>query len=562
MKFQSLKNLIGPVLGGLFFFLMFDARILDPSNFQWLLGNDDLANSFIGWRFFQHEAWRFPPGAATDYGMDMGSSIVFTDSIPLFALLFKPFRALLPDSFQYMGLWLLTCYVCQGGIGWLVAGRITRSIPIRSIIVAFFVVSPILLNRAVSHYALMGHWLILAAIYLYTVELRARVQIYWGLLVCASALVHGYLLYVVCAIWCADMARRLFVDRAISLWHWFRSALATVGALGISMWLAGYFTLPTRDLSGGAENFGRYAANLNSFWNPVWFSTLFASPLPVRSDNAVESASYLGFGMLLMLPISVLVIGWRWDEARTVIRVYVPLGAVAVLLWIIALSNQIAFGDQILFTIPLSEATLNLMGTLRASGRLLWVAYYGILLAVPAILIRCLRPALAGTILGVGLLLQLADFAPRYIDLRADFHRLFVVEAASRTPQLKSPFWQRAANHYRYLLFAPIVHIPDDFDAFALYAANYGMRINAGYFARVSADSVRTSNEAILQDLARGELRSDGLYIVQTPVDYRLESTDGQGTIDGYSVIAPNWFTFEDCCIDPEYLLAPGNPRD
>jgi len=97
------------LLGPLVFFLLFDPRLLDPSYFRWLFWLPDPATQFLGWHFFRLEDWHLPPGAATNYGMEMGSSIVFTDSIPLLALLFKLGRAALPDKFQYFGLWILAC---------------------------------------------------------------------------------------------------------------------------------------------------------------------------------------------------------------------------------------------------------------------------------------------------------------------------------------------------------------------------------------------------------------------------------------------------------------------
>lgn len=44
-------------------------------------------------------------------------SIVYTDSIPLFALLFKILSPLLPANFQYFGLFELLSYALMGGFG-------------------------------------------------------------------------------------------------------------------------------------------------------------------------------------------------------------------------------------------------------------------------------------------------------------------------------------------------------------------------------------------------------------------------------------------------------------
>ena len=164
---RAAPAVVASLLGPLVFFLLFDPRLLEPSYFRWLFWLPDPATQFLGWHFFRIEDWRLPPGAATNYGMDMGSSIVFTDSIPLLALLFKLLRGALPDHFQYFGLWILACYTLQAVFAWLLSGTATRLVAPRIIITALFVLSPLLPDRAIGHYALMAHWLVLAALYLY-----------------------------------------------------------------------------------------------------------------------------------------------------------------------------------------------------------------------------------------------------------------------------------------------------------------------------------------------------------------------------------------------------------
>ena len=122
--------------------------------------------------------------------MEMGSSVVFTDSIPVAALLFKLARDALPDHFQYFGMWTFACYILQGGFGWLISGLFTRIALQRLAMTALFVLSPLLPDRGIGHYALMAHWLVLAALYLY---LRAPTRLAtasWCLLICGAALIH------------------------------------------------------------------------------------------------------------------------------------------------------------------------------------------------------------------------------------------------------------------------------------------------------------------------------------------------------------------------------------
>ena len=90
------------------------------------------------------------------------------------------------------------------------------------------------------------------------------------------------------------------------------------------------------------------------------------------------------------------------------------------------------------------------------------------------------------------------------------------------------------------------------------------MRINVGYFARIAVQRVVAANDELLRSLEYGDLRSDSLYIPwtpSTPLKYKLGSLDGIGTVDGFSVIAPRWFEFADCCGELRGILKRGAER-
>ena len=99
------------------FYFQYGIEILNPTNIYWL--RDDSYTQFIGWSFYRNnEFLTFPLFKIFNYGMDMGSTIIYTDSLPLMALLFKPFETLLPINFQYQGVWILACYVLTAYFGY------------------------------------------------------------------------------------------------------------------------------------------------------------------------------------------------------------------------------------------------------------------------------------------------------------------------------------------------------------------------------------------------------------------------------------------------------------
>ena len=95
-----LVSLLPILLGTLAFLLVIGPRVLDPTNIAWL-GEGDAATHYMGWAFFRSSPWTFPLGMNPSYGLELGNGIIFSDSNPLLAFVFKPFNAWLPETFQY-----------------------------------------------------------------------------------------------------------------------------------------------------------------------------------------------------------------------------------------------------------------------------------------------------------------------------------------------------------------------------------------------------------------------------------------------------------------------------
>ena len=276
------------------FFFLFDPRLLDPGYVAWLMDGDP-GTMYLGWRFFRAEDWGWPPGAMHAYGLDIASSIVYTDSIPLVALPAKLISAWLPTTFQYFGWWMLACYALQGWFGGMLADLAAERPLQRLAIALMFVASVPIMDRAIGHYALMSHWLVLWALWLALRPHRDHATLAWTAVACLASLVHAYLLYLVLAIWVADVVRRRHFDPEprTSFAAAFRHVVVVGIALWIAMTIAGYFTLPRSAISGGVEYYGRFATNLNAFFNPQWGSR-FLPAWPVIPGSELEGQAYLG----------------------------------------------------------------------------------------------------------------------------------------------------------------------------------------------------------------------------------------------------------------------------
>ena len=102
-------------------------HILNPAYTDWLMGGGDLTQHYLGWKAYRAGSWTFPIGNTTNLAWPAGTSVIFTDSIPLLAVFFKLFSGILPKNFQYFGIWGLLCFILQGVFAARILRRFTDS---------------------------------------------------------------------------------------------------------------------------------------------------------------------------------------------------------------------------------------------------------------------------------------------------------------------------------------------------------------------------------------------------------------------------------------------------
>ena len=89
---------IGAMVGVIFFARTLGSALADPREIGWLM-TTDWAQHYSGWAMFRSTPWSWPPGLMPEVWYPVGTSIVYTDSLPLLALLLKPLSGLLPQPF-------------------------------------------------------------------------------------------------------------------------------------------------------------------------------------------------------------------------------------------------------------------------------------------------------------------------------------------------------------------------------------------------------------------------------------------------------------------------------
>lgn len=538
---SSALTILPLLLGVLAFFMVIGPRALDPQNIAWL-SEGDPATHYLGWVFFRQSPWTFPLGLNPSYGMELGSAIIFSDSNPLLALLFKPFNAWLPETFQYFGLWLLICFVLQAWFGWKLLGLITDNVVIRLLATGLLLFSPPMFVRAGGHLSLAGHFLLLAALYLALHPALQRRRLAWGCLLAATALVHAYLLVMVALIWFADLLGKVIFDRLTR-----RQGLIEFGGLfalvSVCCWQAGYFSIADGAGSGG---FGFYRMNLLApFDSDGWSQVL---PDIRTGGGDYEGFNYFGLGVLMLLPLAAVAglrggispraaLGERWW------LVFAMIG-----LTLFALSHHIGIGTQT-FNYPLPTFIERLASIFRASGRMFWPVFYAIELFLVYLLVRGFRAPVAMGLLALALVVQVADTHNGWAGLRAS---RMVAPASDWVSPMRDPFWNSAAGHYRNVRGLLPQNQPERWQAIADFAGAHGLKTDSVYMGRMSISALDKAQRVARHRLQTGEYEADSLYILDDEAQALAaksvhSDSDLLTRVDDFVVLAPGWKRCQQC---------------
>ena len=168
-------------------------KIINPRNVDWLSVGDGTAE--ISWEFFRRQpVFQFPLGLNPNYGLEISSTVALDGQIPLLSFIFHPIANILPERFQYIGIFMLINFA----LNFYVAKRIFLFLKFNEyqsvISAAILASSPVILNRVIenTHYNLISAWIIFTAIYL---VLRENMNFKaWVLLFGLSVLINIYYL--------------------------------------------------------------------------------------------------------------------------------------------------------------------------------------------------------------------------------------------------------------------------------------------------------------------------------------------------------------------------------
>lgn len=418
--------IVGIIIGIATFLIVYGTSTLDVTYDDWILNDyieDDIVQHYAGWVNFRNSDWTFPLGKTTNLANPDGIMISFTDSIPLFSIFFKLFRNVLPEIFQFFGIYTLLCFALQGIASALLISCFTKNKKYIAIGTVLFTLSPILLERAFRHTALASQWLILFALYLYFKSRKEEYKFKWQyfLLTALAITIHPYFIPMVCGIMFANVLEIIIHKKC------YVKGIAFILANMILAVLIGYVigTFGTGTSFSDATEYGYFSMNLNSIINPKSYGidswSAFLKTRPQTLGN-YDGFNYLGFGSIIIGIFILLyqIISNGFKNSMKKIGGYIKnnlgLFLVLVVFLIFAISNVVTLDDQVIFKYPLPKIILRICAIFRASSRMFYPVFYMIFVAELVYIFRTFKAKNALILLIVFLVIQIIDLRPTLYD--------------------------------------------------------------------------------------------------------------------------------------------------
>lgn len=503
--------LTGALLGALVFVALYGVWVLDPTCVDWILNNPspDPSQHYLGWAFFRQSAVHLPYlGANYSAIYPYRTSILFTDSIPLLALLFKCLSPILPDRFQYFGWWGLVCYALQGGLAQAILARLGgvrkeqsargwATVAGAGIIVLF----PALTMRMFAHTALAANWLILLAVWLWLQSDRLlptirRACLVWAGMGILCAGIHLYYL---------PMVGIVLVGYAV------RRGLQRHGAAAVLLPVLCFCA------AAGAELvvLGAFAANFAGYSNGYLSGVDLLNLVVPGIEASWEQNVYIGLGAVavLVLAAASLVVACARGKIRFAAFCrrhggWMVAGTMVMVLdMVAAMGNTITLGGHTLGTIPIPQALMDFWAMFSSCARLAWLAGLLLTLLAGGVVLRLWNGRAAVILLAVCALLQ--GYGQRE-ELANRFTRYHDAETYANQTLLTDPAWEALAEQgqFSHLAFVSFDFEHDEFWDLAAFAADHGWTSNSFYMGHMDGNLAAVTLAGEMNTLS-----ADTLYV-------------------------------------------------
>ena len=506
------KNLIFFFIVTLWFVYFTGGKFVNPFYIDWIFPSDTETH-WLGWQFYKNQSiFNFPIFKNTDYGLELGSSLVLNDSLAIMAIIFKPFSQFIPFEFQYFGIWTYICFILQGIVAMKIFSNFTDDLVAILLCGLLFTMLPPFLWRLHGHFGLLGHWLILFAFLLYLTSKELSLK-YWTILIIISLLINAYISAMLIGIFIADLVKYKLLSSNYDI----KKLTIIFSKFLVSLLLAlltfGYFMIGK---GAGGKGFGKFNANLNSFFDPdqIWSITINNLSTP---ESGYEGFAFPGIGIFLAIVIALLTILFKNPKNKSLnLRAYYPIIVVSLVAYFFALSNNITLGQNIIYTYQVPDLFTFLTKTFRSSGRFVWILFYLIILGSLIFIFKSYTKRTLRIILILIVSLQFIDLheAKKYFSTKFNNPTVYNGRSLKWASPMKDPFWELIGKNYKQINYVYTKNRPKDYFPISHFAAKNNMKINTGYFSRISKAGAKLVNQELRQAILNKKLNSASIYFI------------------------------------------------
>jgi len=347
------------------------------------------------------------------------------------------------------------------------------------------------------------------------------------LLTVVTGAIHPYL-----AVMAFVLTTALFVRCEVSRYAfaWTRVAARSAGLLALlalTFWAFGYIGLAVQT---GGGNWGRYGADLTTFFSSMGFSR-YLPELPLDQTGSDEGFAYLGGGTLLLTLASLVLVSPRdvgWRTWRSVL----PLGLACLALALFSMSSPVRFGGKTLVDLQWIYGKFeHFIDIFRSAGRFVWPLYYLLVAFTVAVIgsVFRTRPALGQGVLILTALVQFAEV--KYEASGYWFHH-------STFQPLKSATWELARGDYDHVALYPPQMNPgvcgaawQEVHAYQYIDLAYRLRMtfNGGHLSRFDIPATQKLCRDIERDVATEHLDDRTIYVLSEGIAFpRNRATCGR----------------------------------
>jgi len=505
--------MVSIVIGTVAFFLIIGQSRLRPNQIDWLYsgGWGDTWKDYLGWVHFRNTPWGFPIGLNPNNGLEVSSSIVYSDSIPIASIIFKALSPVLPPTFQYFGLWILISLILQTLFALKLFELLINSKTVQILASVLFCCSPILIHRANVHISLTSHWLILAALYLALKGSANRNFNYWILLIVVSAGVQPYFLAI--NLFFFGLAILIGILREEILFQNLKWEALKLSVIPLALWQYGYFEIPMSSQSTDFP-YDLWRVDLLQPINFAGWSHLASIWGFTEIQGNYEAFNYLGPGIILLcifLGIGIVISPIKFFKA---FNRNLTIGIPVLVMALYSLTNKVSLGRRQLVTFAVPEWCEPVTTSFRAAGRFFWPLYY--LVSIYAVVYICRKLSsknLSIALFSILTLIHLIDTHYAWGKIANQrYGNLNSLE--TKIPKLDEEAWNELLYSKTAIKVIPNYATGFQWQKIGLISSTRGIATNSVYLARINQDQMLSVSNEDIRKLKKRELTSNTAYVV------------------------------------------------